>query len=68
MSLTLACPSCGHRGRVPDTFRGRKVECPRCKSRFPVPPAAAASLPKPGGAAPPTGHEDAPEALVADEP
>jgi hypothetical protein len=36
MPIPTACPSCGKTGRVPDEFQGRKVRCPRCRTRFPV--------------------------------
>jgi predicted Zn finger-like uncharacterized protein len=39
------CPHCGANGRVPDTFIGRRVKCPKCQQPFTV--AAAAAPPAP---------------------
>src|SRR5690349_19837341 len=53
---TTICPHCGANGRVPDTFIGRRVRCPKCQQPFTVaapagPPPAA---PRPAPAASPT--------------
>lgn len=33
----IQCPSCGHHGEVPDTFRGQSVRCPKCRGKLKVP-------------------------------
>jgi Protein of unknown function (DUF4013) len=54
---TTTCPKCGANGRVPDTFIGRRVRCPRCQEPFtvtaaPEPPAKAPAAPAPAGVKP----------------
>src|SRR5947209_20524447 len=34
MSIKATCPSCGVSGRLPDTFRGDRLKCPRCGVLF----------------------------------
>lgn len=42
MPITIACPECEAKFRVPDTAAGRKVKCPKCTSTFLVPMTPAA--------------------------
>src|SRR5262245_39875353 len=37
MAIPTTCPSCGNAGQVPDSYAGRKVECPKCLRRFSIP-------------------------------
>jgi hypothetical protein len=41
------CPNCGSKGRVPDTFLGRRVKCPKCQTPFTVGAEAEAEAPVP---------------------
>jgi hypothetical protein len=34
MSIAVACPTCVRTGQVPDTYAGRRVRCPQCKTFF----------------------------------
>lgn len=34
---TLACPTCSRKLKVPETFGGRKINCPHCESPLMVP-------------------------------
>jgi hypothetical protein len=50
MPITFACASCGHTGKVPDTFEGLKVKCPGCGTPLAVgtaPPADGTGTPPP---------------------
>lgn len=38
MSLTVACPTCGKYGTVPDEALSRRVRCPGCGARFEASP------------------------------
>jgi hypothetical protein len=55
---TTICPNCGANGRVPDTFIGRRVRCPKCQAPFTVtagpepPPAKAPAAPAPAAVKP----------------
>ena len=31
-SLEIECSTCGHKGTVPDSFLGQKVQCPGCQT------------------------------------
>lgn len=48
MPLTLACPSCPAKLKVPETAAGRRVKCPKCGGVMTVPADAV-----PGGSQPP---------------
>lgn len=37
--IELRCDSCGHEARAPESFRGRKVRCPRCRTLLRAPAA-----------------------------
>src|SRR5262245_33668683 len=39
MVIRVKCPSCGRKGKAPDTARGKNARCPACKQMFPVAPA-----------------------------
>jgi HEAT repeats len=43
MPITAECPVCGHKGPVPDTFKGKKVKCHECHNMFTVGGGAAAA-------------------------
>jgi len=47
MPITAECPVCGHKGPVPDTFKGKKVKCHQCHNMFTIggAPAAAGARP-----------------------
>ncbi len=34
MPIAITCPECGHLGRVPESFSGQMVRCPKCSKRF----------------------------------
>lgn len=36
MAVTAECPICGHKGNVPDQFKGKKVKCRECSNMFTV--------------------------------
>lgn len=33
---TVLCPSCGEKGRIPDSFIGHSIRCGKCSNRFMV--------------------------------
>lgn len=37
MSLSIACPACGYRLRVPESAAGRTTSCPKCRTRILIP-------------------------------
>jgi hypothetical protein len=48
VSIAVACPSCARTGRVPKEFRGKRIKCQACQTRFtlaPEPGAAEGNLP-----------------------
>ncbi|HEV3164924.1 MAG TPA: DUF4177 domain-containing protein [Isosphaeraceae bacterium] len=53
----VTCPFCQEKGRIPDSFIGKRIKCGKCDNRFlvtPPPPkgaAAAAAAPTPANAA-----------------
>lgn len=64
MMLTVACPSCGEKGKVPDGFVGTRLKCRKCGGGFQVtgPPAPA---PTPMAAKPVAAPAPAPVAGAA---
>jgi predicted Zn finger-like uncharacterized protein len=56
MSITIDCPSCNRKLRVPDDLLGKKVKCPTCGTTFTAggdaapPPPAEEELPAPAPA------------------
>ena len=40
-AMTMECPSCRKRLRVPPTAAGKKVKCPKCQTAIAVPAAVA---------------------------
>ena len=36
-NIQLLCPGCGQTLRVPESFQGRRVKCPRCERAFTAP-------------------------------
>ena len=45
--IELRCEECGHSAQAPDSFRGRKVRCPRCRTLLRAPEVSEASLARP---------------------
>src|SRR5262245_53722919 len=37
MAISIVCPSCKERGKVPDHAMGHRVRCPHCQHSFQVP-------------------------------
>src|SRR5947208_10028665 len=35
--IEIRCTECGHEARVPDSFRGKKVRCLRCRAKLRIP-------------------------------
>ncbi len=56
MPITVACPSCGQAGKVPDHFAGQSIRCPKCQGKFPAPPINHPPGPKPATALVPAPH------------
>jgi hypothetical protein len=48
MPITAECPVCGHKGPVPDTFKGKKVKCHQCHNMFTIGGTPAAAGARPG--------------------
>ena len=46
--IAVACPSCARTGRVPQEFRGKRIKCQACQTRFTL-----ASDPGPADGKPP---------------
>lgn len=44
-TFEVACPSCGHRSRLPVSFAGRSGKCPACRRDVKLPAAPAATAP-----------------------
>ena len=48
--LTVTCPFCQEKGRIPDGFIGKRIKCGKCGNRFqvtpPVPKGAVAATEK----------------------
>jgi hypothetical protein len=46
MPITAECPTCGHKGPVPDHFKGKTVKCHECHNMFTITggPSAAAGI------------------------
>ncbi|HLN33565.1 MAG TPA: MJ0042-type zinc finger domain-containing protein [Gemmataceae bacterium] len=36
MAISLICPGCGQKGRVPDDYMGCFTSCPKCGTSFRV--------------------------------
>src|SRR5262245_41997676 len=36
--LTVTCPFCQEKGRIPDDFIGKRIKCAKCNNRFQVTP------------------------------
>ena len=53
MPVTFPCVRCGKNVKAPDAARGRKIKCPACKKRQPVPKDSAKVNDTPAGAYPP---------------
>lgn len=49
MTISLACPACGVKLRIPDSFAGKKVKCPKCGQRLGSSSAEMAALPADAG-------------------
>jgi Domain of unknown function (DUF4177) len=43
--MTITCPFCSEKGRIPENFSGKRIKCGKCNNRFVVTP------PTPKGAA-----------------
>ena len=52
--LTVNCPFCHEKGRIPDEFIGKRIKCAKCNNRFQVTP------PVPKGAAVKAGKAEMP--------
>ena len=66
---TVTCPSCGEKGRIPETLIGAKIKCRKCETSFLVTPAASKSVvaaPAPVVAAGASGAVSAVKARSAD--
>jgi hypothetical protein len=37
MTVTLTCPECQSKLRIPDQLAAKQIQCPKCSARFPVP-------------------------------
>jgi hypothetical protein len=46
----VACPSCGERGKIPETMVGARIKCRKCGSSFNVAPSAAKAAATAGAA------------------
>jgi DNA-directed RNA polymerase subunit RPC12/RpoP len=72
--VVATCSGCGLQAKVPATSIGKTVRCPRCGTRFAVPPPAAeapapaAEAPAPAVEAPPPAVEAPPPAAEAPPP
>src|SRR5690349_2564644 len=57
MPVTIPCPSCGAKLRIPDTAVGKKVKCSKCSTAFTAEPpdeeAEPAAIEAPAPAPPP---------------
>jgi uncharacterized protein (DUF983 family) len=47
VTTLIACPDCRHRLTLPDTFLGKRVQCPKCGFEFDVPEAPAMEVETP---------------------
>jgi hypothetical protein len=65
--LTVTCPFCHEKGRIPDGFIGKRIKCGKCANRFlvtpPVPKGAGAKTDKADEPAAPTLHEPVHEGI-----
>lgn len=34
MAITIVCPSCGFKGRVPNHYEGMRIKCRQCQNAF----------------------------------
>jgi hypothetical protein len=44
MSVSLTCPECQSKLKIPDQLAAKQIQCPKCSARFPVPETAPSAV------------------------